>query len=69
MILYFKYDNFSTTWCMTRLPWLPIIYVRAHYIIQLEIHKSTSYFFGYIHVHVFKYNMTLYKVMETSAKI
>ena len=36
-ILYLKYDNFSTTWCMTRLPLLPIIYVRAHYIIQLEI--------------------------------
>jgi hypothetical protein len=31
---------------MTRLPWLPIIYVRAHYIIQLEIHKNTSYFSG-----------------------
>ena len=46
-ILYLKYDNFSTTWCMTRLPLLPIIYVRAHYIIQLEIHKNTSYFFGY----------------------
>jgi hypothetical protein len=45
-ILYLKYDNFSTTWCMTRLPWLPIIYVRAHYIIQLEIHKNTSYFSG-----------------------
>ena len=41
-----KYDNFSTTWSMTRLPWLPIIYVRAHYIIQLEIHKNTSYFSG-----------------------
>jgi hypothetical protein len=23
-ILYLKYDNFSTTWCMTRLPLLPI---------------------------------------------
>ena len=45
-ILYLKYDNFSTTWCMTRLPLLPIIYVRAHYIIQLEIHKNTSYFSG-----------------------
>jgi hypothetical protein len=45
-ILYLKYDNFSTTWCMTRLLLLPIIYVRAHYIIQLEIHKNTSYFFG-----------------------
>ena len=43
-ILYLKYENFSTTWCMTRLPLLPIIYVRAHYIIQLEIHKNTSYF-------------------------
>ena len=32
---------------MARLPWLPIIYVRAHYIIRLEIHKNTSYFFGY----------------------
>ena len=32
---------------MARLPWLPIIYVRAHYIIHLEIHKNTSYFFGY----------------------
>jgi hypothetical protein len=31
---------------MTRLPLLPIIYVRAHYIIQLEIHKNTSYFSG-----------------------
>ena len=40
-ILYLKYDNFSTIWCMTRLPLLPIIYVRAHYIIQLEIHKNT----------------------------
>ena len=45
-ILYLKYDNFSTTCCMTRLPLLPIIYVRAHYIIQLEIHKNTSYFSG-----------------------
>jgi len=45
IILYFKYDNFSTPWCMTRLPWLPIIYVRAHYIIQLEIHKNTSHCF------------------------
>ena len=36
-ILYLKYDNFSTAWCMTRLHLLPIIYVRAHYIIQLEI--------------------------------
>ena len=44
LILYLKYDNFSTTWCMTRLLLLPIIYVRAHYIIQLEIHKNTSYF-------------------------
>ena len=25
---------------------LPIIYVRAHYIIQLEIHKNTSFFSG-----------------------
>jgi hypothetical protein len=39
-ILYLKYDNFSATWCMTRLPLLSIIYVRAHYIIQLEIHKK-----------------------------
>ena len=46
LILYLKYDNFSTTWCMTRLLLLPIIYVRAHYIIQLEIHKNTSYFSG-----------------------
>ena len=45
-ILYLTYDNFSTTWCMTRLPLLPIIYVRAHYIIQLEIYKNTSYFSG-----------------------
>ena len=45
-ILFLKYDNCSTTWCMTRLPLLPIIYVRAHYIIQLEIHKNTSYFSG-----------------------
>ena len=30
---------------MTRIPWLPIIYVRAHYIIQLEIHKNTSHCF------------------------
>ena len=45
-ILYLKYDNFSTTWCMTRLPLLPIIYVRAHYIIQLEIHKNTKFFSG-----------------------
>jgi hypothetical protein len=44
-ILYLKYDNFSATWCMTRLPLLPIIYVRAHYIIQLEIHKNTKCFF------------------------
>ena len=29
---------------MTRLPLLPIIYVRAHYIIQLEIHRNTSFF-------------------------
>ena len=42
-ILYLKYDNFSTWW-MTRLPLLPIIYVRAHYIIQLEIHRNTSFF-------------------------
>ena len=35
-IFYLKYDNFSTTWCMTRLPLLPIIYVRAHYIIQRD---------------------------------
>ena len=45
-ILYLKYDNFSTTWCMTCLPLLPIIYVRTHYIIQLEIHKNTSYLSG-----------------------
>jgi hypothetical protein len=45
-ILYLKYDNFSTTWCMTRLPLLPIIDVRAHYIIQLEIHNNTSYLSG-----------------------
>jgi hypothetical protein len=45
-ILYLKYDNFSTTCCMTRLPLLPIIYVKTHYIIQLEIHKNTSYFSG-----------------------
>ena len=71
-ILYLKYDNFSTTWCITRLPFysqrqvrawfrlvnivinkfycknIKIIYVRAHYIIQLEIHKNTSYFSGYL---------------------
>jgi hypothetical protein len=45
-ILYLKYDNFSTTWCMIHLPFLPIIYVRTHYIIQFEIHKNTSCFSG-----------------------
>jgi hypothetical protein len=41
-ILYLKYDNCSTSWCMTRLPLLPIIYIRAHYIIQLEMWPRAS---------------------------
>ena len=55
-ILYLKYDNFSTTWCMTRLPLLPIIYVRAHYIIQLETHNNKSYFSGNTNAAVNKKN-------------